>query len=112
MALGCFRTMNKDLSFDICHLETPYIPNRGISDLEDRLTQFVPSRLSYAACSWKDHLPDTGLTSELQEEVATFSHENLLFWFELLSLLGSVNRAASSLEAVVELYTVCGRSAS
>ena len=107
MVLGCFRTMNKDLSFNMCHLETSYIPNQGISDLEDRLTQFVPELLSYAGCNWKDHLPHRGLPLELRQELTTFSHEKLLFWFELLSLLGSVNRAASSLEAAVELYVVC-----
>ena len=107
MVLGCFRTMNRDLSFNICHLETSYVPNRGISDLEHRLTQFVPPRLSYAACSWRDHLRHTPISSDLRQELRTFSHEKLLFWFELLSLLESINNAASSLEAAVELYAVC-----
>ena len=101
MALGCLRVMNKYLSFNICRLATSYVPNRRISDLEDRLTKFVPEYLSYAACNWKDHLPDIQFPPVLQQELARFLRGKLLFWLELLSLLKSVSRAAPSLEAAV-----------
>ena len=101
MALGCLRVMNKYLSFNICRLATSYVPNRRISDLEDRLTKFVPEYLSYAACNWKDHLPNIQFPIVLQQELASFLRCKLLFWLELLSLLKSVSRAAPSLEATV-----------
>ncbi|TBU39694.1 hypothetical protein BD309DRAFT_1050285, partial [Dichomitus squalens] len=51
MALGCFRVMNKHPSFNICRMDTSYLPNCDIPDLEARLREFVPGSLSYAACS-------------------------------------------------------------
>lgn len=106
VVLGCFRIINKYLSFNICALDSSYISNRDIPDLEARLTRFVPERLSYAARNWKDHLPDHHLPSDLLQELTTFSHNKLLFWLELLSLQNAVNRAAPSLEAVTQLCDV------
>ena len=103
IALGCFRVMNAHLSFNICGLKTSYIPNR---DLEPHVTESVPESLSYAACNWKDHLPNANPPSDLQNELSTFLQEKLLFWFELLSLLNCVNRAGPSLEAALECYDV------
>ncbi|EJF58666.1 WD40 repeat-like protein, partial [Dichomitus squalens LYAD-421 SS1] len=99
MALCCFRIMNERLSFNICHLDTSYVLNREIPDLESRLITFVSQSLSYASCSWKDHLAATH-PPDLQQDVIRFLREKLLFWFELLSLLKCVNRAAPSLEAL------------
>ncbi|TBU26180.1 hypothetical protein BD311DRAFT_456283 [Dichomitus squalens] len=105
MVLGCFRVMNNRLSFNVCHLDSSYVSNRDIPDLEARLSVFVPQSLSYAASNWKDHLATIHPT-DLQQELSRFLREKLLFWFELLSLLKCVNRAAHSLEAVLKGYNV------
>ncbi|EJF58655.1 WD40 repeat-like protein [Dichomitus squalens LYAD-421 SS1] len=101
MALGCLRVMNNRLAFNICRLETSYILNRDIPDLDSRLSTYVPQSLLYAACNWNDHLATTHL-SDLQQELSMFLRERLLFWFELLGLLKCVNRAAPSLEAALK----------
>ncbi|EJF57233.1 WD40 repeat-like protein, partial [Dichomitus squalens LYAD-421 SS1] len=103
MALGCFRVMNNRLSFNICRLKTSHTLNRDIADLEARLSISVPQSLSYAACNWKDHLATTH-PPDLQQELSRFLRDKLLFWFELLSLLKSINRAAPSLEAALKGY--------
>ncbi|TBU26176.1 hypothetical protein BD311DRAFT_456237, partial [Dichomitus squalens] len=103
MALGCFRVLNNGLSFNICRLETSYVSNRDNPDLEARLSMHVPQSLSYAAYNWKDHLA-TIHPLDLQRELSRFLREKLLFWFELLSPLKSVNRAAPSLEAALKGY--------
>ena len=106
MVLGCFRVMNKRLSFNICGLETSYKSHREVHDLHDRIAKSVTGSLSYAACSWKDHLPNADLPPDLQQELCKFLKEKLLFWFELLSLLNSLNCAAPSLEAALKRYDV------
>ena len=106
MELGCFHVMNERLSFNICHLETSYQSNRDIPKLDARITKFVPESLSYAACNWKDHLPNADLPGDLQQELSKFLQDKLLFWFELLSLLKSVNRAGPFLEAALNCYNV------
>ena len=80
--------------------------NRDIPDLESRITQFVPASLSYAACSWRSHLPNTDLPPELWQALGDFLRDKLLFWFELLSLLKSVNLAAPALYAALKCYDV------
>ncbi|EJF64990.1 WD40 repeat-like protein, partial [Dichomitus squalens LYAD-421 SS1] len=111
MVLGCFRVMNNRLLFNICRLETSYVSNRDIPDLEARLSMHVPQSLSYAAGNWKDHLATTH-PPDLQQELGRFLQEKLLFWFELLSLLKCVNRAAPSLEAVLKGYNGSGSASS
>ncbi|TBU26192.1 hypothetical protein BD311DRAFT_808620, partial [Dichomitus squalens] len=111
MALGCFRVMNNRLLFNVCRLDTSYVSNRDIPDLEARLSIHVPQSLSYAASNWKDHLA-TSHPTDLQQELSRFLREKLLFWFELLSLLKCVNRAAHSLEAVLKGYNGSGSTPS
>ena len=106
MALGCFRVMNYGLSFNICRLGTSYVSNCDIPDLEASCVQYIPESLSYASCNWKDHLVDPALRLDLQKELREFMQQKLLFWFELLSLLKSVNRAAPSLEAALMYFDV------
>ncbi|TBU37747.1 hypothetical protein BD309DRAFT_591988 [Dichomitus squalens] len=107
MALGCLRVMNYRLAFNICRLETSYILNRDIPDLDSRLSTYVPQSLLYAACTWKDHLAITH-PPDLQQAISQFLREKLLFWLELLSLLKCVNRAAPSLEAALEWFDDSG----
>ena len=106
MTLGCFRVMNKRLSFNICGLETSYQSHREVRDLDYRIAKSVPGSLSYAACNWKNHFPNANPPSDLRNELNMFLQEKLLFWFELLSLLSSVNRAGPSLEAALEWHDV------
>ncbi|EJF65001.1 hypothetical protein DICSQDRAFT_14200, partial [Dichomitus squalens LYAD-421 SS1] len=108
MALGCFRVMNNRLSFNVCRLDSSYVSNRDIPDLEARLFMHVPQSLSYAACNLKDHLAGTTHPPDMQQELGRFLREKLLFWFELLSLLKCVNRAAPSLEVVLKGYNDSG----
>lgn len=45
MALACFRTMKRELRFDICQLETSYVRN---PDWEDRVEHVISTYLNYS----------------------------------------------------------------
>jgi hypothetical protein len=99
MALGSFRIMQRLLRFNICGLESSYARNEDVVDLPARIERAVPPSLAYAACRWKDHLTSSSL--ELSNATREFLLGKLIFWFELLGLLGHIKRAASSLEAIL-----------
>jgi hypothetical protein len=78
-----------------------------IAHLAEHIKQFIPSHLSYSCQFWADHLHVTGFDHRLQEEVKALLHNQLLFWLEALSLLGTVNISAQALSHVIQWSTVC-----
>jgi hypothetical protein len=47
------------LKFNICKLETSYLANDDVKDLDTRIDQHIPPALLYACCFWDDHLKHT-----------------------------------------------------
>jgi len=100
LTLACFRIMNMELKFNICHLETSHRRNSDILDLRSRVEKWIPTHLSYASLFWGEHLRDlTGLAfdHELLIEMKNFFYINLLWWIEVLSLIESVSLASTAL---------------
>jgi hypothetical protein len=56
LAHSCLGLMLDSLTFNICKLESSYLTNSDITDLESRITKHVPPALSYARFYWVDHL--------------------------------------------------------
>jgi hypothetical protein len=83
------REMHILLKFNICNLESSYCFNRDIAGLDDRTRQNIPSHLSYACRFWGDHLGDVPFSAKLQSRVFVVMRTRLLFWLEVLSLLGN-----------------------
>jgi hypothetical protein len=100
LVISCLGLMLRDLKFNICDLETSYLANIDIPDLESRVTKYISSALSYACRFWDDHLElvdfDSGLTTQLR----SLFEEKFLFWLEVLSLIGSVSLTTPALSAV------------
>ena len=45
---ACVRVMKTGLCFNICGLETSYLPNSKVTDLDGRVLKYIPAHLSYA----------------------------------------------------------------
>ena len=99
MALGCFRTMNAGLRFNICRIETSYLSNDEL-DLGPRIKEAIPSHLSYSCLFGAEHLQASAFDVEILQEVRTFMYTRLLFWLEVLSLLKKVRTALRALPLV------------
>ncbi|KAI0310253.1 hypothetical protein OF83DRAFT_1272573, partial [Amylostereum chailletii] len=99
MALGSVQVMNKHLRFNICHLESFYILNRDVLDLSHRLNEAAAPVLLYSARHWQNHLGLQFSSSDIQNALHVFIHNKVLFWLELLSVMGEVNRAGNALRA-------------
>ncbi|KAF9458231.1 WD40-repeat-containing domain protein [Collybia nuda] len=97
--MNMLRCMINGLRYNVCGIELCQL-NTEIEDLADRKRLSVPAALEYASCHWAHHLqqvPPTGHDVGLLVEILTrFVNGCLLQWIELLSLLGDLGTALSS----------------
>jgi hypothetical protein len=84
------------LKFNICKLETSYLANDDVEDLNTRVDQHIPPALLYACRFWDDHLKHTDFNTDLFRKVETLFKEKFLFWLETLSLTRNIRLAPSA----------------
>ena len=99
LAHSCFNLLLDPLDglkFNICKLETSYLANDDVEDLNTRVDQHIPPALSYACRFWDDHLKYTDFKMDLYGKVETFFKEKFLFWLEALSLTRTIGLAPSA----------------
>jgi hypothetical protein len=95
LALAALHTMNAQLCFNICDLETFYVPNKDIADLQQRIAMHIQPELSYACRFWGKHLcnHEEGIDSAVEG----FLNDKFLFWLEALSLINGYDHASRAL---------------
>ena len=94
---GCLGTMNRELEQNMCKLPDG-VANSEVIDLKERTEEHISRALEYSCRSWHKHLVGTipaGVAPVLDE----FLEKKLLFWLEVLSVLGAVRQAIDALEA-------------
>lgn len=105
----CFTVMDDMLRFNICDLETSFVRNEDIPNVGARIKGRIPPCLEYACVYWDLHLCDVPYSRELSDRLSAFSQRNLLFWFEVLSLLRMFGRVANqallNAEAWAQVFT-------
>jgi hypothetical protein len=84
------------LKFNICQLETSYLANDDVEDLNTRVDHYIPPALLYACRFWGDHLKHTDFKTDLFREVETLFEQKFLFWLEILSLTRNIGLAPSA----------------
>ncbi|CCA69787.1 hypothetical protein PIIN_03727 [Serendipita indica DSM 11827] len=104
-ASWCFRNLKsrtEGLKFNICQIESSFLLNRQIPDLDVRVSKFIPRRLRYASSHWLFHLAgtDNNWQRKLKRELEQMIEGSyVLYWAEVLSLIGGVPRAIAGLRA-------------
>jgi hypothetical protein len=88
------------LKFNICELETSYLANDDVEDLNTRVYQHIPPALLYACRFWDDHLKHTDFKADLLRNVETLIKEKFLFWLEALSLTRNIGLAPTTFAAL------------
>ncbi|CAE6498790.1 unnamed protein product [Rhizoctonia solani] len=70
--------------FNICGLESSYLYDDEVEDLEERVEKYIPLELRYACQYWSTHLEssDSRLLSLLEQ----FFTKHLLLWMEVMNL--------------------------
>ncbi|QRW17439.1 peptidase C14 [Rhizoctonia solani] len=100
LAERCFEVMEEQLRFNICSLETSFIPDREVQDLEDRISRSVSPTLSYVAHHWRDHVVKSAPCETVRDGLKDFLSQRLLFWMEVLSLKRTLDKGIAMLSAL------------
>jgi len=107
--LSCLRLMRERLKRNICRLDD-YTMLSEVKDLPDHQKDYVGDALEYASSFWTKHLlaiPGSGPNVEgVQEAINKFFTTHLLFWIEVLSLIGKLDIAIYALNDVQQWYTL------
>jgi hypothetical protein len=91
MGIACLKTMFEQLRFNICKLEDSRLANDDVKDLPLRIKDNVSGTLQYSSLYWSNHLcftPDTGDRRVWESLEKFFEGPYVLFWVEVLSLMG------------------------
>jgi hypothetical protein len=102
----CLTTMTAELRFNMCGLETSYLRNADVPDIETKVRDGISSLLSYSCYFWANHLIHTQFNEWLMEAVKEVIYDKLLHWFEAMSLLKEINRVSYSLISVLNWSNV------
>jgi len=100
LAHSCLGLLLERLTFNICSLESSYLPNKDIKDLKFRIGKHIPPALLYACRFWDDHLEHIGFEIDLFVQLRTFFEKKFLFWLEALSLTSDVGLASPAFLAL------------
>ncbi|OAX39070.1 WD40 repeat-like protein [Rhizopogon vinicolor AM-OR11-026] len=112
LAFASLRIMEHGLRFNICSLDSSYMPNSSVPDLQERVKKSISAELSYSCRYWGTHVRATPFNPALAEEiVAFFDGERLLFWLEALALMKCIGGSIASLSSVADwlMVVVCSQ---
>jgi len=107
LAWACVQVMQTGLCFNICQLETSYLPNSKVTGLDWRVPKYIPAHLSYACRLWAVHVQDVQFGRNLAQEIELLLKDKLLFWIEALSLLKVLNVVPAHLATIALWLEVC-----
>jgi hypothetical protein len=86
LANRCFDVMEEQLRFNICNLESSFVFDKDVMDLEERIKSSISTSLSYSCLYWGEHLRRGGATKAVHQKLVDFLTYRLLFWMEVLNL--------------------------
>ena len=99
--------MLHNLKFNICNLETSYLPNDLIFNLQSCINEYIYPALFYACCFWDDHLESVCFEQGLVTKVQLHFEEIFFFWLEVLSLTSTVGLATPA-QRSLEVWLASG----
>ena len=98
LAVASLSVMQAGLHFNICKLETSYISNLEVADLEKTIEEHIPSHLLYSCQFWASHLHNVGFDPDLAQLVrGLVTGEQMLFWLEALGISKLIRKAELAL---------------
>jgi hypothetical protein len=101
LAHSCLDLMLDKLKFNICELESSYLANSDVPDIESRILKHVPPALSYTCVYWDKHLERLAFEHNLFTKLRFLFEDKFLFWLEVLSVKNSVGIAFPALSSLL-----------
>ena len=79
----------------MCKLETSFVRNKDVLDLEHRVEDNISPHSQYA-CAYKvKSLSEVPVTSPLLNSLSELAYDHVLFWMEVLSIMGRFREFAT-----------------
>ncbi|CAE6447568.1 unnamed protein product [Rhizoctonia solani] len=97
LASRCFSAMETQLRFNICHLDSSFLEDNELEDLEARIKAHISSTLVYTCRHWGAHLDLAPRSEYLLKALADFFSNRFLFWMEVLNLRQEMNIGSETL---------------
>ncbi|QRW11251.1 hypothetical protein RhiLY_10250 [Ceratobasidium sp. AG-Ba] len=105
LAKSCLCTMQRELKFNICGLNTSATSDKDVLELKSQVNRTISAHLRYSCVYWSSHMHEA-IFDEIEEHLRVFLlGRELLYWLETLSLLGMLSVAPSSLLQLVKCCT-------
>ncbi|KAB5591751.1 hypothetical protein CTheo_4820 [Ceratobasidium theobromae] len=102
LAQQCFTIMQSQLRFNICNLESSFVADKDVDDLQDRVIRYISHSLFYACRYWADHLCSCKSSEPLKSLLGEFLTIRLLFWMEVPNLKGVMDIGVEMLSKVIQ----------
>ena len=107
LLLSCLNLMKQRLKRNICNLDDYTVLSKG-EDLSAHRKLYIGGALEYACCFWTRHLvntPSNGCgADEVQKAISDFFTNYLLFWIEVLILMGNLDIGVYAINDVRKWY--------
>ncbi|KAG8708611.1 hypothetical protein FRC11_006340 [Ceratobasidium sp. 423] len=101
-AQGCFLGMKEQLRFNICELETSFLPDDKVEDIQSRIRDKISPTLAYACRYWVNHFSLVANIDSVLPMFIEFLSERLLFWMEVLNLRRELDIGVAALRKAKE----------
>ncbi|THH05545.1 hypothetical protein EW145_g4721 [Phellinidium pouzarii] len=109
MAIRCFHIMMSGLRFNICNLDSSFITDDNVSNLNDKISRHISQHLQYSTLYWMNHLlgSSLGITDASVEELlsALLLKPRALYWLECLSLMKKLKSGIDILIYMLDVLT-------
>ncbi|KAG8781828.1 hypothetical protein FRC12_021476 [Ceratobasidium sp. 428] len=87
LALSCFDLIKqKHPSYNVCDLESSYLPDEEVSDIKRRVHYSISSDLIHVCRRWGEYLAVAEYSNDLFQALQKFLSTRLLMWMEILNL--------------------------
>ncbi|CUA72610.1 putative WD repeat-containing protein alr3466 [Nostoc sp, PCC 7120] [Rhizoctonia solani] len=98
----CLKRIERNgCQFNICNLESSYMFDEDVPNIDDKVNEAIPLDLLYACQYWAVHLSSSGRSGDMLEMVHEFLSKRLLLWMEVLSLTKRIDRAIRQMELAI-----------
>ena len=95
--------MKEKLKKNICGLDDNTVLGR-IGDLSTCRKAYIGGALEYACCFWTKHLVNTPSSDQVQKAVDEVFTTRLLFWIEVLIIMGKLDTGVHAINEVQQWY--------
>jgi len=108
LAKLCLATMSAELGFNMSKLETSCLKNSDQPNIEEKIKTGISPLLSYSCRFFVYHLSGTrpGDRQSLMNDLKKVVNNQLLFWFEAMSLLKKMKWVVRALRTILDLCDV------